>query len=138
MAREFKPATRTQKRLRRVIDGAAGSGKTYTTLRLAHDLGKKVFVIDTQYSSGGIVDENGWNQVRKVEWKPIRREGIDYEFDLGFSMDMTSNATVTKTHSRLFPNEMEIPKPGKETAERILQWLSRAPGKPEIIPPIEI
>lgn len=54
MATEFKLATRTQNRLRLVIDGAAGSGKTYTVLRLAHDLGEWVFVIDTQYGSAGL------------------------------------------------------------------------------------
>lgn len=252
MATEFKPATRTQNRLRLVIDGAAGSGKTYTALRLAHDLGKRVFVIDTQYGSAGLYagetedgrtwdfqhavlplytvewyedaihtaeklgadvividslssawddnggileqvdreaekktpngtktgtfsawskgavlykklvrvilaspchviatlrtktdyvmkpDENGRNRVRKVGLKPIQREGIDYEFDLGFSMDMANTATVTKTHSRLFPNGMEISQPGKETAERIRQWLSQAPEQVENIPPIEI
>lgn len=83
-------------------------------------------------------DENGRNRVRKVGLKPIQREGIDYEFDLGFSMDMTNTATVTKTHSRLFPNGMEIPQPGKETAERILQWLNQTTEKTENIPPIEI
>ena len=83
-------------------------------------------------------DENGRNRVRKVGLKPIQREGIDYEFDLGFSMDMANTATVTKTHSRLFPNGMEIPQPGKETAERILQWLSQTPEQVEIMPPIEI
>ena len=69
--------------------------------------------------------------MQKIGLRPIQREGIDYEFDLGFSMDMTNTATVTKTHSRLFPSGMEIPQPGKETAERILQWLSQAPPQPQ-------
>ena len=60
MVTEFKPATRTQNRLRLVIDGAAGSGKAYTALRLAHDLGRRVFVIDTQYGSAPGTTGSGW------------------------------------------------------------------------------
>lgn len=233
----FKSATRRQMPLKMVIYGAAGSGKTYTALRLAHLLGSKVFLIDTQYGSAGLyageivdgkpwdfqhtvlntytvewyieaihaaerlganvividslsnawddaggilemveresnqrtadgrmkgtfsawnkggelykkliramlaspchliatlrtkvdyvmeTDENGRTHVRKQGTKPIQREGVDYEFDLGFSMDANNVATVTKTHSSLFPMGMTIPKPGPETAVRIREWL---------------
>ena len=243
MATKFSPATRKRIKLRLAIDGAAGSGKTYTALRLAHCLGSKVFVVDTQYGSaalyageqedgnrwefqhavlgqytvewyedaihaaeragadvividslssawddaGGILDQvdreanktnadgrargtfSAWSKggqlykqlvkailsspchiiatlrtkteysmekdatgktvVKKIGMKPIQREGIDYEFDLGFSMNGEHVATVTKTHSKLFPAGMEIREPGRETANRILEWLeSPAPA----------
>lgn len=47
----FKPATRKAARLRMAIDGPAGSGKTFTGLRFAHALGKRVAVIDTEHGS---------------------------------------------------------------------------------------
>ena len=237
MATTFSTATRRSLKLRLAIDGAAGSGKTYTALRIAHGLGQHVFVIDTQYGSAGLyagevedgvtwnfqhavlnqytvewyedaihtaerlgadvividslssawddtggileqvdreaekrssdgrpkgsfaawgkggqlykrlikamlaspchiiatlrtktdyvmeADENGKMKVRKLGLRPIQREGVDYEFDLGFSMAMDHTAVVTKTHCKLFPSGMEIPSPGKETAQRILEWL---------------
>lgn len=48
---EFKKATKTQSRLRLSIAGPAGSGKTYTALRLASLLGARVAVIDTERGS---------------------------------------------------------------------------------------
>lgn len=51
----FKPATREKSRLRMTIDGPAGSGKTYTALRFAHELvnayGGKIAFIDTEHGS---------------------------------------------------------------------------------------
>ena len=44
----FKPATKQQIKLRLAFCGPAGSGKTYTALRVAHLLGGKVAVIDTE------------------------------------------------------------------------------------------
>ena len=60
---EFQKAERTQNFLRMFIDGPAGSGKTYTALRLAFNLGKTVCVIDTQNGASklyaGDVDADG-------------------------------------------------------------------------------
>ncbi len=47
----FKPATREKLKLRLAIDGLAGSGKTFTALRAAFALGKRVAVLDTEHSS---------------------------------------------------------------------------------------
>lgn len=47
----FKKATRKQLRLRLAIDGPAGSGKTFTGLRLAFALGQRVAAIDTERGS---------------------------------------------------------------------------------------
>ncbi len=49
----FRPAERKQSRLRMTIDGPAGSGKSYTALRMAHVLadGGKIAAIDTENGS---------------------------------------------------------------------------------------
>lgn len=49
----FKPAQKTQSKLRMTIDGPAGSGKTYTALRFAHALanGGQIAFIDTERGS---------------------------------------------------------------------------------------
>jgi len=47
----FQKATRKQARLHMALIGPAGSGKTYTSLRVASDLGGKVALIDTERSS---------------------------------------------------------------------------------------
>ncbi|MDO4583940.1 MAG: AAA family ATPase [Planctomycetia bacterium] len=62
----FRPAARTQNRLKMALDGPAGSGKTFTALRLGHSLGDEVFVIDTQYGAAALyagenIDGKVWN-----------------------------------------------------------------------------
>lgn len=47
----FSPASRRQARLHLALIGPAGSGKTYTALKLATHLGKRVALIDTERSS---------------------------------------------------------------------------------------
>jgi hypothetical protein len=47
----FKKATKTTARLRLVLVGPPGSGKTYTSLTLAKHLGKRVALIDTERGS---------------------------------------------------------------------------------------
>jgi hypothetical protein len=47
----FHKATRQQKKLRMFLRGPAGSGKTYSALVLAKQLGKKIALIDTEKSS---------------------------------------------------------------------------------------
>ena len=49
-------------KVRAAIAGPAGSGKTYTALLWAHELGKKVAVVDTEHGSASIyVGVNGWD-----------------------------------------------------------------------------
>lgn len=44
----FKPATKKGSKLRLAIFGVSGSGKTFTALRIASGIGKKIAVIDTE------------------------------------------------------------------------------------------
>ncbi|MCP6761935.1 MAG: ATP-binding protein [Fischerella sp. CENA71] len=47
----FKKATKSQIRVRLSLSGAAGSGKTFSSLALASHLGKRIAVIDTERGS---------------------------------------------------------------------------------------
>lgn len=45
---EFRPATKEKAKARMAIQGVSGSGKTWTSLALAHGLGERFAVIDTE------------------------------------------------------------------------------------------
>lgn len=47
----FRPAVKSESKLRLAIAGPSGSGKTYTALAVATNLGDKVALIDTEYGS---------------------------------------------------------------------------------------
>ena len=68
----IKKAVRPQKPLKMVLDGLAGSGKTYTALRLAFQLGKNVCVIDTEH---GLLEDKAEDFAsREAVPAPERRE----------------------------------------------------------------
>lgn len=48
---KFHAATRTQSRLRLALYGASGTGKTYTSLLIAKNLGARIALIDTEHGS---------------------------------------------------------------------------------------
>jgi hypothetical protein len=50
----FKKASKKKSKLRLAIEGASGSGKTYSALVLAKGLGKKMAVIDTEFGSASL------------------------------------------------------------------------------------
>ena len=53
----FVKATRKQIKLKLAITGAAGSGKSYSALRLASGLGSKIAVIDTENGSASLYSD---------------------------------------------------------------------------------
>ena len=57
----FQPATRTSTRARVALCGPSGSGKTWTALTLAHALGDRIAVVDTERGSASkYAGVNGW------------------------------------------------------------------------------
>lgn len=57
----FTPATRTSTKARVALAGPSGSGKTWTALTLAHALGERIAVIDTERGSASkYAGVNGW------------------------------------------------------------------------------
>ena len=50
----FRKAQRSNAKLRLAITGAAGSGKTYSSLLIAKGLGGKIAMIDTENGSGDL------------------------------------------------------------------------------------
>lgn len=61
MSIEFTKATRAAVKARIAIAGPSGSGKTYTGLALAHGLGDRIAVIDTERGRASLyVGLNGW------------------------------------------------------------------------------
>ena len=50
----FKKATKAAAKLRLGLIGPAGSGKTMTALRIAHGLGGRVAVVDTERGSASL------------------------------------------------------------------------------------
>jgi hypothetical protein len=69
MSAIFRPATRQKVKLRMAIDGVSGSGKTFTALRMATALGKKIAVINTE--SGAVEKYLG-----------LAPDGVPFQFDV--------------------------------------------------------
>jgi hypothetical protein len=77
----FKKAERKQTKLKLAITGPTGSGKTFSALRLAHGLGGRVAVIDTENGSASLYSD--------MKEGPL----VGFEFDV---LDMTPPFTTEK------------------------------------------
>lgn len=53
----FKKACKKKQKLRLLLEGASGSGKTYSALLIAKALGKKIALIDTEKGSASLYDK---------------------------------------------------------------------------------
>ncbi len=53
----FKKASKKKQKLRLLLEGASGSGKTYSALVLASNLGKKIAFIDTEFGSASLYSD---------------------------------------------------------------------------------
>lgn len=57
----FTPATRAAAKARIALSGPSGAGKTWTALAVAHALGHRIAVVDTERGSASkYAGENGW------------------------------------------------------------------------------
>ncbi|MEO8168744.1 MAG: hypothetical protein ABI623_10880, partial [bacterium] len=61
---------------------------------------------------------------KKVGLAPIQREGMDYEFDIVFDLDLNHNAISSKDRSSLFDGKV-LTKPTEEVGTQIVAWLNR-------------
>ena len=51
---KIEPAVRKRVKLRMALAGPAGSGKTYSAIKIASGLGNKIAVIDTEHNSAHV------------------------------------------------------------------------------------
>src|SRR5262245_4387187 len=73
MAIQFRKATKTQSRLRLSLAGPAGSGKTYSALRIATEMGGRVAGIDTERGSASqYSDEFRFDVIELDDFHPER------------------------------------------------------------------
>jgi hypothetical protein len=71
MALQIRKAEKKQSRLRLSIAGPAGSGKTYSALRIASELGGKILMIDTERgSSEKYADEFEFDVIQLEDFHP--------------------------------------------------------------------
>lgn len=67
-------------------------------------------------------DRTGKTVPRKVGLAPVMRDGIEYEFDVCGEMDQENTLQVTKSRCPKLSGGV-FPKPGKELAEILKDWL---------------
>jgi hypothetical protein len=69
-------------------------------------------------------DRTGKTVARKVGLAPVMRDGIEYEFDVFSEMDQDNTLQVTKSRCSRLSGGL-FPKPGKEMADVLKEWLVR-------------
>jgi hypothetical protein len=69
-------------------------------------------------------NEKGKSVPRKVGLAPVQREGMDYEFDIVFDLDLNHNAIASKDRSSLFDGKI-LTRPDDNVGRVILGWLNR-------------
>ncbi len=69
-------------------------------------------------------NEKGKSVPKKVGLAPVQREGMDYEFDIVFDLDLNHNAQSTKDRSSLFDGRL-VSKPDEKIGKQVLEWLDR-------------
>ena len=74
-------------------------------------------------------DRTGKTVPRKVGLAPVMRDGIEYEFDVCGEMDQENTLQVTKSRCPKLSGGV-FPKPGKELADVLKEWLGSA-GAPD-------
>jgi DNA polymerase III delta prime subunit len=80
-----------------------------------------------------LVEKNGRQTPQKVGMAPVQRDGFEYEFDIFLDMDTENNAIVSKTRCSEIAGAL-IPKPGKELADILAEWLSGVKAEPVALP----
>jgi AAA domain len=71
-------------------------------------------------------ERTGKTAPRKVGLAPVMRDGIEYEFDVCADMDQENTLVITKSRCPKLAGGV-FPKPGKELADVLKEWLGGAP-----------
>ena len=69
-------------------------------------------------------DRTGRTVPRKVGLAPVMRDGIEYEFDVCGDMDQENTLQITKSRCPKLAGGV-FPKPGKELADVLKEWLGK-------------
>lgn len=88
-----------------------------------------------KYAMEEYTDRNGKSKSKpvKVGMGAIQKEGMEYEFDIALDMDDDNNGIVQKTRCPQLA-QMVIPKPGKQMADILKEWLSGVEPEPVVLP----
>jgi hypothetical protein len=117
----------------KMADGGMNSFTAWRKLTPQHNafieamIRSKVHLIATMRSKMDYVvetNEKGKSVPKKVGLAPVQREGMDYEFDIVFDLDLNHNVQSTKDRSSLFDGRL-VSKPDEKIGKQILEWLDR-------------
>ncbi|MBI5470892.1 MAG: AAA family ATPase [Ignavibacteriae bacterium] len=125
----------------RLSDGGMNSFTAWRKLTPQHNafveamIRSKLHIIATMRSKMDYIIEQtdkGKAVPKKVGLAPIQREGMDYEFDIVFDLDLGHNAISSKDRSSMFDGKVLI-KPNEELGSQITSWLNRNGSAPSTI-----
>ena len=117
----------------KLADGGMNSFTAWRKLTPQHNafieamIRSKLHLIATMRSKMDYVvetNEKGKSVPKKVGLAPVQREGMDYEFDIVFDLDLNHNVQSTKDRSSLFDGRL-VSKPDDKIGKQILEWLDR-------------
>ncbi len=122
----------------KLSDGGMNSFTAWRKLTPQHNafveamIRSKLHVIATMRAKMEYIIEQtdkGKSVPKKVGLAPIQRDGMDYEFDIVFDLDLAHNAISSKDRSSLFDGKI-ITKPAEEVGSQIITWLNRSVASP--------
>ena len=125
----------------KLSDGGMNSFTAWRKLTPKHNafveamIRSKLHIIATMRSKMDYIIEQadkGKAIPKKVGLAPIQREGMDFEFDIVFDLDLGHNAISSKDRSSLFDGKV-LTKPGEELGSQIVTWLDRNGSAPSTI-----
>ncbi len=122
----------------KMADGGMNSFTAWRKLTPQHNafveamLRSKLHLIATMRAKMDYVvetNDKGKSVPRKVGLAPVQREGMDYEFDIVFDLDLNHNAISSKDRSSFFDGRI-FTKPDEKVGSQILEWLNRGKALP--------
>jgi hypothetical protein len=129
----------------KLADGGMNSFTAWRKLTPQHNafidamIRSKLHLIATMRSKMDYVvetNEKGKSVPKKVGLAPVQREGMDYEFDIVFDLDLGHNAQSSKDRSSLYDGRL-VSKPDEKIGRQILEWLDRGQQPGTVTTPVE-